>query len=476
MPDPTTTQVGVLLELSGGVVLQAVVTDVGPNGTIPVGKVRWNDGGAGGNFTASGTCVLTFTGLDSSACHLLYTPKAESSDSTVVVTAAYLGKPSFAPSSGTITLTFVGSQTTTTTSKGGTTSTTSSRTTTSTGGVNYTTTGGGATTTASSSGILVETPGLPPQVISLAIASLLIAVSYLIVTKVGLARMVLRRTTARVGLALLAFILTLTLYGLFLDPYAPRAFPCYATCSSLPPFVNLAHVFGTYPTGQDVFSEVAHGALVDLTIGFEATAVAVLIGTLAGLLAGSGRWIVRDILLAFIQIVLLLPSFAVVVWIYRTYDNTNLFLSPLLTNYLALLLGLFAWPPIAIVVSNSVKTLQQEEFVTAARALGAGKTRVVFRHIFPNVISSILSIAGVVFAANITAESLFAFLGLVNHQSDVVTWGFLLWEGDKHLFGSWWIAFFPGLMIFITVLGFSLIGDAIAETLNPKVANALHVG
>jgi peptide/nickel transport system permease protein len=406
---------------------------------------------------------------------LLYTPLAASSGSTVVVTAAYLGEPSHSPSSGTITLTFTGSRTTTTTSNGGTSSTTSSRTTTSSGGVNYTTTGS-PTTTSSSSGILVENPGIPPQVNFLAIASLSIAVSYLIVTKVKLAKMVLRRTTARVGLALSAFILILTLYGLFLDPYAPRAFPCYATCGNLPPFVNLAHLFGTYPTGQDVFSEVAHGAIVDLTIGFEATAVALLIGTLAGLLAGSGMWVVRDILLASIQIVLLLPSFVVVVWIYRTYDNTNLFLSPLLTNYLALLLGLFAWPPIAIVVSNSVKTLQQQEFVAAARALGAGKIRVVFRHIFPNVTSSILSIAGVVFAANITAESLFAFLGLVNKQSDVVTWGFLLWEGDLHLFGSWWIAFFPGLMIFITVLGFSLIGDAIAETMNPKVAGALTVG
>jgi ABC-type dipeptide/oligopeptide/nickel transport system permease subunit len=287
---------------------------------------------------------------------------------------------------------------------------------------------------------------------------------------VKLARLVIRRTTARAGLTLVAFVLLLALYGLYVDPYPQRAFPCLYTCSSLPPLVNIAHPFGTYATGQDVFSEVAHGAPVDLTIGFEATAVAFVIGTLVGLLAGTGRWIVQDILLAITQIVLLLPSFAIVVWAYRTYDNTNLFLSPLLTNDLALLLGVFAWPPIALVVRNAVKSLQQEEFVLAARALGAGPTRVVFRHILPNVFTSVLSITTVVFAANITAESLFAFLGLVNRQSDVVTWGFLLWEGYKDIFGAWWIAFFPGLMIVITVLGFSLVGDAIAETLNPKLA------
>ncbi len=303
-----------------------------------------------------------------------------------------------------------------------------------------------------------------------AILSLFVGGSYILITRVGLARMIFRKTTAKVGMALIAYILLLTLYGLFLDPYPTRAFPCLSTCSGLPPFVDVAHPFGTYATGQDVLSEVAHGAPVSLTIGMEATAVAVLVGTLVGLLAGSGKWVVQDALLAFIQMVLLLPSFAIVVWIYRTYGNTNLFLSPLQTSFLALLLGLLSWPPIALVVRNAVKSVQQDEYVMAARALGASPMRVIFRHVLPNVATSILAIAGVVFAANVTAESLFAFLGLVIPYSDVVTWGFLLWEGNGLLFTEWWVALFPGLMIVVTVLGFSLVGDAISETLNPRIA------
>ena len=377
----------------------------------------------------------------------------------------------YAPSSGMITLTLTGGGTVTTTTRIGTTSTTTSSelTTTATSTEATLTT----STVSTSSGEGGGGFGFPPEGEFLAIVALIIAGSYALIARVSLARIVLRRTTAKTGLALIAFIILLTLYGLYLDPYAPRAFPCLFSCPSLPPLANLAHPFGTYATGQDVFSEVAHGAPIDLAIGFEATAVAVLIGTVVGLLAGSGKWIVRDLLLAFIQIVLLLPAFAIVVWVYRTYGNTELFLSPLLTGYLALLLGLFAWPPVALVVRNAVESLQQAEFVTAARALGAGQMRVIFRHILPNIITSVVSIASIVFAANVTAESLFAYLGLIEPSSDVVTWGFLLWEGDRVLFGQWWVAFFPGLMIVITVLGFALLGDAISETLNPKIGRGV---
>ena len=311
-------------------------------------------------------------------------------------------------------------------------------------------------------------PGLP-QIASVVVASAFIAGSYLLVTRSDMTRRVLRRTTARIGLVLITFVVLLALYGLYLDPYAVRAFPCLFTCPSLPPFVNLAHPFGTYATGQDVFSEVAHGTPIDLTIGLLATAVAVLIGTTVGLLAGYGRWIVQDSLMAFIEIVMLLPSFAVIVWVYRAYGNSDIFLGPLQTNYLAFLLGLFAWPPIALVVRNTMKTVQQAEYVSAARALGAGTRIVILRHILPNITTSIISIASIVFAANITAESLFAYLGLVEPQSDVVTWGFLFWEGVRDLYGEWWVSLFPGIMIVVTVLGFSLIGDAISETLNPRV-------
>ncbi len=280
-------------------------------------------------------------------------------------------------------------------------------------------------------------------------------------------RLILRRRSAQVGLALLTFVLLLSLWGMTLDPYPPRAFPCLGVCGGLPPFADVNHLFGTYPSGQDVLSEVAHGAPIDLTIGFGATVISVAIGTSVGVIAGYGTGPSRDLVLTLIQIVLLLPSFAILVWFYRAYGGTDLFQGPLLTNYLMILLGAFSWPPVALVVRNSVAALNQEEFIDSSRALGASRRHVIFKHILPNIATPILAVATLIFAVNITAESLFTYLGLVNPQSDVVTWGFLIWEGSRVLLGYWWISFFPGLMIVVTVLGFNLLSDAISETLNP---------
>jgi peptide/nickel transport system permease protein len=285
-------------------------------------------------------------------------------------------------------------------------------------------------------------------------------------------RFVLRKRSGRVGLALILFVLVLAVYGLTFDPYGPRAEPCFATCAGLPPLASLGHPFGTFPTGEDVFSEVAHGAPIDLLVGFGATAVAVIIGTVVGVLAGYLRGLMRDLLLSFIQVVLLLPSFLLVVFFFTTHGDTNLFLDPLQTAYLALLLGAFSWPPIALVVRNAVMTLKEEDFITGVKALGAGNRHILFKHILPNLGAAIPSVAGIVLAVNITLESLLVYLGLIptlEHQALVVSWGFLLWEGTNLLLGYWWVSFFPGLMIVITVLGFNLIGDAIQEALSPRV-------
>lgn len=284
-------------------------------------------------------------------------------------------------------------------------------------------------------------------------------------------RRVLSSTSGKAGLGIFAFFLLLTIYGATIDPYGPRAMPCYAACAGLPPFVNLAHPFGTFPTGADVFSEIAHGTPIDLGISFGATATAILIGTVVGVAAGYFRRVVNDLLLSFTQVILLLPSFLIIVLYFRAHGLTNMFVDPIEIGYFAVLLGLFSWPPIALVVRNAVMTLSAEEFVESAKALGAGRRHMIRRHILPNVVASVASVAGIVFAVNILAESLLVFVGLVpilEYQRFVTTWGFLLSEGIDYIFGYWWTSFFAGLMIAIAVLGFALLGDAVTEALNPK--------
>lgn len=286
------------------------------------------------------------------------------------------------------------------------------------------------------------------------------------------ARLVLRKRSAKLGLGLVIFVFAVGLYGATLDPWPPRTFPCAGICDTLPPFVSLAHPFGTFPPGSDVFSEVAHGAPADLLLGFGATAVAILLGGLIGTLAGYLRGFLHNLMLSVTQVVLLLPAFVIVVWFYGANGDTNLFLDAQATATLMLVLGAFSWPPIALVVRNAVMTVREEEFVTSARALGAGGRRVLYRHVLPNVVAPMLSVVGIVFAVNITAEALFVFVGLVpsmEHQLLVTTWGFLLFQGADLLPSYWWVSFFPGLMIVMTVVGFSLVSDAVSEAFNPQL-------
>lgn len=284
-------------------------------------------------------------------------------------------------------------------------------------------------------------------------------------------RRALGTASGKAGLGIFVFFLLLAIYGATLDPYGPRAMPCYATCAGLPPFASLAHPLGTFPTGADVFSEIAHGTPLDLGVSLGATAIATLVGVVVGVAAGYFRKLVNDVLLSFTQVVLLLPSFLIVVFYFTVNGDTNLFVSPLAVGYFALLLGLFSWPPIALVVRNAVMSIREEEFVQSARALGAGRRHMIRRHILPNVVAPIASVAGIVFAVNILAESLLVFLGLVpalEYQRLVTTWGLLLSEGIDYIFGYWWISFFAGFMIALAVLGFAFLGDAVAEALNPK--------
>lgn len=287
--------------------------------------------------------------------------------------------------------------------------------------------------------------------------------------RLGLARAVLRHPQALLGLGLLGFVLFVGVYGELLDPYPVRAFPCLGVCGSLPPFVQTGHIFGTYPNGIDVFSEVAHGASADLLIGFGATAIALGVGVLVGSLAGLGGGGKGAVLLGVTQLFLIMPSFVIVVWFYRSYGSTGLFAVPLNTLYLMTLLGLFAWPPVALVARNEVARTKAEEFVLGAKSIGATNSRLMFRHIIPNVVTPLIGIAGLVFAANITAEALFTYLGLVNPTSDVVTWGFLIWEGQRFLTAEWWVSFFPGLMLVFTTVGVTLLGDVLSDELNPKL-------
>ena len=204
---------------------------------------------------------------------------------------------------------------------------------------------------------------------------------------------------------------------------------------------------------------MAYGARVSLIVGFVSVMIAGTIGTILGLISGYfGGWIddvimrLADIQLAFPFILLMLAVLAVV--------------GPGLKN-LILVLGLTGWVSYSRVVRGTVMSLREKEFIEAARTIGARDSRIIVRHILPNIIGPVIIIASFSVASTIIAEASLSFLGL-GVTPDTPTWGIMLSEGREYIRDGWWLTTIPGLAIAMTVLGINLLGDWLRDEIDPR--------
>lgn len=262
-----------------------------------------------------------------------------------------------------------------------------------------------------------------------------------------------------------AFVI-LALYGVFLAPYPPRGFEClYQGCTNLPPFQNWAHPLGTEPSGIDVWSEISHGAAGDLYVGVVATFISVVIGIVVGAFAGYRGGIAGSLFLGLTQVFFVLPILIIILLFARIF----LFLvaTGLGINLIVLALGIFGWPTIAFIARGEILRIRELEFVQASQALGASNSRILFRHIVPNMLSPIIVIASLAVAGNILTEVIVSFLGFGDATTS--TWGNLLQDGFQYIRSSWWVSFFPGIAVVLCVLGFNLLGDGLSDALNPRL-------
>ncbi|MFN2519696.1 MAG: ABC transporter permease [Candidatus Limnocylindria bacterium] len=232
---------------------------------------------------------------------------------------------------------------------------------------------------------------------------------------------------------------------------------------------STTHFFGTDDLGQDLFARALLGGRVSIAVGLVAVAISISLGTLVGALAGyfarsDGPLMrVTDLFLSLPQLPLLLT----IIYLFR--DQLRATFGPELGIFLIIVvvIGLLNWMPVARLVRASFLSYKQKEFVEAARCVGAKNGRIIFKHIMPNVMSQILVAATVGVGAAIITESALSFLGL-GFPPDVPTWGRLLFDAKDYLdFAPHW-AFFPGLLIFLTVLSVNYIGDGLRDALDPR--------
>ena len=221
-------------------------------------------------------------------------------------------------------------------------------------------------------------------------------------------------------------------------------------------------IFGE--TGQlqrDVFMLVANGARTSLFIGFSSMVIGVGVGTIVGSLAGYiGGWL-DNILMRVVDVMLSLPLLFVILVASRFFGNGSVIL-------IVVIFGLFSWMGVARLVRSLFLSLRQQEFVEAARAVGVGDRRIIFRHILPNAVSPIVIIASLIVASNIITEAFVSFLGFGVDPTSA-TWGNILSNSLTFLnIGNWWWPFFPGLAIVLTVLAVSFIGDGLRDALDPR--------
>ncbi len=221
-----------------------------------------------------------------------------------------------------------------------------------------------------------------------------------------------------------------------------------------------AHVLGTDQIGRDLLSRMIYGGRVSLVIGVSAVLISSSIGVLLGLAAGyfSGRldWTIMTVINVMLTFPFVLLALAVIA-----------VLGPSLINMI-IVLGVADWPLYARVIRAETLAIREREFVLASRALGMSHLRIMFRQIFPNLISVIVVIATLQVARVIILESFLSFLGL-GIQPPTPAWGNMLGEGRVYMLNSWWIATFPGLAIFITTLAINLMGNALRDWLDPHM-------
>lgn len=260
----------------------------------------------------------------------------------------------------------------------------------------------------------------------------------------------------RVCAAILIFLVSVSLLAPILAPEPPASLDLDVRLH--PP--SRSHLLGTDELGRDILSRLLYGGRISFLVSIAVVSLSLLIGLLLGLICGyRGGWI-DEVFMRLADIVLAFPDILMAIGIIAV-------LGPGIQNVVFALV-LIGWVSYARLVRGLVLKFREFEFVTASRSVGASGGRLIFRHILPNVIPPIIVQTSFGLAAAMLAESSLSFLGL-GVQPPQPSWGNMLSDGKNHLLDAPYLTIFPGLAIFLAVLAFHLLGDALRDQLDPHL-------
>jgi peptide/nickel transport system permease protein len=266
-----------------------------------------------------------------------------------------------------------------------------------------------------------------------------------------------RDRSAMSGVALLLLLGVVALAAPSVAPYDPRAQPDIVALKNLPP--SFAHPFGTDHLSRDVLSRIIFGTRISLSVAFLAVVVAATVGTGYGAIAGYVGGKLDGVMMRVVDALLSIPRVLLLIAVATFWNELGF-------TGLVLLLGLTGWFGVSRLVRTLVLSAREDEFVTAARALGASHARILAHHILPKVFSPVLVAATLAIGNVIVIEAGLTYLGMGVHSPN--SWGSIFYDGMRDVAGTWWVSVSAGAALVITVLAANLVADGLRQALNTR--------
>jgi len=260
---------------------------------------------------------------------------------------------------------------------------------------------------------------------------------------------------SKVGLFIILSLAFITIFAGYLAPYPEDAILVHFEQSYQPP--SFKHLFGTDNAGRDIFSRVLLGTKISFWLAVSVTSMAIVIGVSLGLIAGYSGGFLDIFVMRLVDLMLSIPPILLVLILCVIF-------TPSLRS-LTFALALTYWPRYSRIVRGEVLHIKEEDYIQAARSLGGGTLRIIFKEILPNLLTPVIVKASLDMGFVILSAAAIGFLGF-GVQPPIPEWGAIACSGRGHLPEMWWITIFPGIAIFITVFAFNILGDGIRDILS----------